>query len=374
MPEGDSVYKLARRLDRSLLGRTVLSSELRVPRLATRDLSGRTVVEHATHGKHLLTRFSGGVTLHSHLRMDGEWSVTGPGKRLPRRLMPDVRLVLGLDDGRTAWGLRLHDLELVATHDEASIVGHLGPDPLRDDWDAEEAVARLRARPDTPLVTALLDQTLMAGLGNLWANELAFLTGVSPWTPVGEVDVDRLVARAATALRHSATVQGAYQVTTGLTPPRRGPLGRRPRAAAVPALRHGGARGRRAAERPRQPAHVVVSPVPAGPWAGGASSRRSPAHLTRRILIGPLAVDGSTTLPPWVTSTSPAATSRRAARRAGSIRGRQSSSSLPGATARAASLGQMVAPRSRCSSSSRMVASRASSVRLTPRRRQESEQ
>ena len=94
MPEGDSVHKLARRLDRSLLGRTVARSDLRVPRLATRDLAGREVLEHATHGKHLLTRFSGGVTLHSHLLMDGEWSVTRPGRRLPQRLQPDVRVVL----------------------------------------------------------------------------------------------------------------------------------------------------------------------------------------------------------------------------------------------------------------------------------------
>lgn len=215
MPEGDSVHKLARRLDRSLLGRTIARSDLRVPALATRDLTGRTIDEHATHGKHLLTRLSGGVTLHSHLLMDGEWSVTRPGRRLPARLLPHVRLVLETDTGSTAWGIRLHQLELVATADEHRLVGHLGPDPLRADWDPAEAVRRLRARPTVPLVSALLDQTNLAGLGNLWANELAFLTGTSPWTPVGELDVERLVARAATALRHSALVPGAYQVTTG---------------------------------------------------------------------------------------------------------------------------------------------------------------
>lgn len=215
MPEGDSVFKLARRLDRSLVGRRVVRSDLRVPRLATRDLAGREVLEHATYGKHLLTRFSGDISLHSHLRMDGEWSVTGPGKVLPRRLMTDVRLVLELDSGSTAWGLRLHDLDLAPTSEEDRWTGHLGPDPLRDDWDPDEAVRRLLAAPATPLVSALLDQTKVCGLGNLWANELAFLTGVSPWTPVGSVDVPRLVARAATALRHSAHVRGAYQVTTG---------------------------------------------------------------------------------------------------------------------------------------------------------------
>lgn len=192
-------------------------SDLRVPRLATRDLTGRTVLEHATHGKHLLTRFSGAVTLHSHLRMDGSWTVTGAGKRLPRRLMHEVRVVLETTDGATAWGLLLHDLALVPTSEEHTLVGHLGPDPLRDDWDADEAARRLLARPGTPLVSALLDQTRMAGLGNLWANELAFVVGRSPWTPVGELDVPRLVARAATALRHSASVPGAYQVTTGVS-------------------------------------------------------------------------------------------------------------------------------------------------------------
>ncbi|MCK9823476.1 hypothetical protein NOCD_08295 [Nocardioides cavernae] len=216
MPEGDSVWKLARRLDRQLAGHLLTRSDFRTPRLATRDVAGRTVLGHDTHGKHLLTRLSGldgspPATLHSHLRMDGSWSTLAPGKRLPARLQPHVRLMLTLDDARTVHGIRLHDLDLVPTDREQDLVGHLGPDPLRADWDAPEAVRRLRAAPDTPLVTALLDQRSMAGLGNLWANELAFLIGVSPWTPVGDVDVER----AATMLHHSATVEGAYQVTTG---------------------------------------------------------------------------------------------------------------------------------------------------------------
>ncbi|WP_084597159.1 DNA-formamidopyrimidine glycosylase family protein [Nocardioides aequoreus] len=215
MPEGDSVWLVARKLDRALQGATVTRSDFRVPRLATRDLAGRSVLEHATHGKHLLTRFSDDVTLHSHLLMDGSWKTTGPGKRLPGRFMPQVRVLLSVDSGHTAYGLKVHRLELVRTSEEHRVVGHLGPDPLRDDWDPAEAVRRLRAEPERPFVAALLDQRLMAGLGNLWVNELAFLTGVSPWTPIGEVDVERLVVRAADALHRSATTNGAYQVTTG---------------------------------------------------------------------------------------------------------------------------------------------------------------
>lgn len=215
MPEGDTVYVLARRLDRSLKGRRIKHAELRVPAHATADLSGRTILEHDTHGKHLLTRLDGGLTLHTHLKMDGSWSVTRSGKRLPARLMPDVRVLLGCTDGTTAYGLSLPVVELLPTADESDVVGHLGPDPLRADWDAEEAVRRLAADPQRPLVAALLDQRNLAGLGNLWVNELAFLRGYSPWTPIADVDLPATVALAARALRHSAKTPGAMQVTTG---------------------------------------------------------------------------------------------------------------------------------------------------------------
>lgn len=201
MPEGDTVYRLAHRLDRRLSGHVITRSDLRHPRLATSDLSGRMIVGHETHGKHLLTRMSGGVTLHSHLRLDGEWTVTAAGRRLPSRLVHEVRLVLVLDNDETVWGLRLHDLALLPSDDVRSVIGHLGPDPLRDDWDPTEAVRRLGGDGSTPLVAALLDQTRMAGLGNLWVNELAFLVGADPWTPIGELDMERLVDLAATVLR-----------------------------------------------------------------------------------------------------------------------------------------------------------------------------
>jgi NADH dehydrogenase/endonuclease-8 len=217
VPEGDSVYQVARRLDRALKGRVLARADLRTPSVATVDLSGRTVLEHATHGKHLLTRLDGGLTLHTHLRMQGSWSVVGPGKRLPPRLMRDVRVVLEARAGPTAYGVLLPVVDVVPTSREGDLVGHLGPDPLREDWDAEEAVRRLGLDPVRPVVAALLDQRLVAGLGNLWANELCFLRGHSPWTPVGEVDLPALVRLAARALRASVSRPGAFQVTTGDT-------------------------------------------------------------------------------------------------------------------------------------------------------------
>jgi formamidopyrimidine-DNA glycosylase len=215
VPEGDSVFLLARTLDRAVRGRVVARTDFRLPRLATRDLAGREVLEHVTHGKHLLTRFSGDATLHSHLLMDGSWTITRPGTVLPRRVQHEVRVVLETDTGRTAWGLNLHQVDPVPTDEEHRLVGHLGPDPLREDWDAEEAVRRLGSDPDRPVVSALLDQRLVAGWGNLWANELCFLRGISPWTPVRDVDLPALVRLGARALRHSATTPNGFQVTTG---------------------------------------------------------------------------------------------------------------------------------------------------------------
>lgn len=214
MPEGDTVYALARRLDRALRDRVLTRGELRVPQHATDDLAGHTVLAHDTHGKHLLTRLSGGLTLHTHLRMSGSWTLSTEGRWLPRKTMPDVRVILRTH-GPAAYGISLPVVDLLRSADEHDVVGHLGPDPLRDDWDLDEAVRRLTSRPDRPLVAVLLDQRCVAGFGNLWANELCFLRGHNPWTPVGAVDARALLVLGARALRHSATVPGAMQVTTG---------------------------------------------------------------------------------------------------------------------------------------------------------------
>lgn len=215
MPEGDSVYRLRVRLDAATRDRMVVDGELRSGNAAGRSLAGERIVGYDTHGKHLLTRFSGGSTLHTHLRMQGSWTVTRPGRRLPASARETARVRLRLNDGQEVWGLDLPVVELVPTAREHDVVGRLGPDPLRDDWDAAEAVRRLRRDPARPFVAALLDQTRIAGLGNLWVNELAFLRGIHPFAPIGWTDLDALVALAARCLRLSATVPGMYQVTTG---------------------------------------------------------------------------------------------------------------------------------------------------------------
>lgn len=214
MPEGDSVWKAARRMAAGLVGRTVTQSEFRVPQHATADLSGREVLAFDSLGKHMLTRFSGGLTLHTHFEMDGAWQLVGPGKRLPASFDDEVRLRLATD-GPTAYALRMPVLELVETAREADVVGHLGPDLLGPAFDEDEALRRLAADPERPVVEAVLDQRNLAGIGNLWAVETCYLRGVSPWTPVRDVDLAAFVRLAKRMMTHSLDHPG--QVTTGDT-------------------------------------------------------------------------------------------------------------------------------------------------------------
>ncbi|RRQ27840.1 Fpg/Nei family DNA glycosylase [Rhodococcus sp. Eu-32] len=217
MPEGDTVYRLAIRLRAALDGTQLRRGRLNVPKHATENLAGRTVLGHRTHGKHLLTDFDDGSTLHTHLLMTGSWTVTRPGRYLPARVRPDVRVELGVRDGSTAYGLTLPVVDYGTTRDMDQLVAHLGPDPLRPDFDATLAATNIVAQDRTPIISALLDQRVVAGPGNLWANELCFLRGLWPWRPAGEVDAPSLVALLHRAMTHSATVPGAMQVTTGDT-------------------------------------------------------------------------------------------------------------------------------------------------------------
>lgn len=193
MPEGDAVWRTARRLDRALTGRVLTGFDLRVPTYATSDLSGGRVEATVSRGKHLLTRISLGEerwTLHTHLRMEGSWRVYRPGARW-QRPAHTARAVLTTAQG-SAVGFSLGIVELLATGDEATAVGHLGPDLLGTDWDAAEAVRRLRADPDRSIGEALMDQTCLAGIGTIYRAETLLLAGVDPHRPVAQVPLERI--------------------------------------------------------------------------------------------------------------------------------------------------------------------------------------
>ena len=115
---------------------------------------------------------------------------------------------------RVCVGFTLGVVELIARMDEDQAVGHLGPDLLGADWDEVEAVRRVAAQPDRPIGEALLDQRNLAGIGNIYRNELCFLAGVHPSMPVSTVpDLARMVRRAKVMLE--ANKERAEQTTTG---------------------------------------------------------------------------------------------------------------------------------------------------------------
>ena len=215
MPEGDTVWYTARRLDEALAGHTLTRTDFRVPRLATATLEGQVVTEVVPRGKPLLARTSDGLTVHTHLRMDGSWRVTPAAERVPDNYR--IRLILA-NGAWQATGYQLGVVELLRTSAEHRVTGRLGPDLLGPDWDADEAIRRLTADKERPIGEALLDQRNLAGIGNVYKSEVLFLCGVSPWTPAGDVpDLAAVVELARSQL--DANKDRVRRNTTGSTRP-----------------------------------------------------------------------------------------------------------------------------------------------------------
>lgn len=192
MPEGDTVFRAAAKLREALVGKTLTRCDVRVPKFATVDLTGQVVDEVLSRGKHLFIRV-GDASIHSHLKMDGAWLLGGQVSRVPAH---KIRIILETADSRAA-GIDLGILEILERQHDMDAVAHLGPDLLGADWEPAVARENLTADPDRPLAETLLDQRVMAGVGNVFANELCFVTGYLPTTPVARVkDPLRMVQRA----------------------------------------------------------------------------------------------------------------------------------------------------------------------------------
>ncbi|MEP6842191.1 MAG: DNA-formamidopyrimidine glycosylase family protein [Pseudolysinimonas sp.] len=219
MPEGDTVFQTARRQNEALAGLTLTGFELRVPKFAAADLTGETVREVVSVGKHLFHRI-GDWSLHSHLKMEGVWRVVAPGAKWPKPAF-QARAVLRTASV-TSIGFELGITELLPRDEEHTITDRLGPDLLGPEWGdaaASEAVKRLEAHPESPVYLAVLDQTNLAGVGNVYANELCFLRGILPTTPMAKVDAAALVNLSRRLL--IANRERHPRVTTGDTRPGR---------------------------------------------------------------------------------------------------------------------------------------------------------
>ena len=217
MPEGDTIHNAARRVGAALVGKPIETIETPQRRHMldrwSERLNGRAVRSVDAHGKHLFLRFEGDLTLHSHLRMGGAWSVYRRGqrwRRSPRRAWLVIRTpeheVVQFDgpvlelmtDSRTRFDQRL---------------ARLGPDVLAEEFDEAGFLRRLREDDQTRgIADALLDQRNLAGIGNLWKAEACFMAGVNPWRPVGEV-TDALAVAIVDGVRPlmRASADGGFQ-------------------------------------------------------------------------------------------------------------------------------------------------------------------
>lgn len=211
------MFATAARLHEALAGRLLTRTDFRVPRFATADLSGQAVREVVSRGKRLLVRTDGAISVHSHFGMDGAWRLYAHGERWRGRSF-EVRGVLETER-LVAVGHRLRRLEVLRTTAEVEVLRHLGPDVLGPDWDAAEAARRLTASPERELGEALVDQSVMAGPGNVYRSEVCFLAGFDPRTHIGEVpDPTELVDLMKSLMERNRA--GGRRVTTD--DPRRG--------------------------------------------------------------------------------------------------------------------------------------------------------
>ncbi len=197
MPEGDVLFRTAVTLQKWLAGREVTDATT-----AAKPMVGRKVEKVEANGKHLLVRFDSGHVLHTHLRMTGSWHVYSAGERWQR---PPSQAKVSVTCGeRVAVCFNAPVVELLAPGAEEnhpSLAG-LGPDVLDRPIDLHEVRRRARQRPpDTPLGELLLDQRVVAGVGNIWRCEALFLEGCNPWAPVSTVSDEELDALVSTAGR-----------------------------------------------------------------------------------------------------------------------------------------------------------------------------
>jgi endonuclease-8 len=210
MPEGDTILRAARALDRSLAGKRLTAFQSPLPRLARAGLAGRRVDSVEARGKNLLVRFDDGRTLRSHMRMTGSWHLYRPGERWrkPARL---ARAVLETEDSvAVCFSAPVVEILTAREVERHEPLARLGPDVLAAEFDAAEAVRRLASLAEMPIGEALLDQSAIAGIGNIWKSETLFLCGADPFAPVGafpEAELERIVAKARALM--SASVSGS---------------------------------------------------------------------------------------------------------------------------------------------------------------------
>lgn len=225
MPEGDTLFMAARKVGAVLTGRAVTRFESPMPELKERDVEGHVVKEVRSQGKYLIVEFDDGRALLSHLRMQGSWFASEKAAMRAGLLAKTARDVRWDDEDTT---LIIETETSVAVLSRAAVavlaplaeverrVGSLGPDLLSSDYDPTEAFRRLREHSEMTIAEALMLQSIVAGIGNVYKSEILFIEKVSPFVSVGSLDdatLERLLKRAKDLMRRN--LKGPRRTTFG---------------------------------------------------------------------------------------------------------------------------------------------------------------
>lgn len=224
MPELPEVETVRRGLLNLVKGNVIEKVTVLYPKMIENDpkkfcelLKGKRIENIDRRGKYLLFRFSGSLTMVSHLRMEGKYFV----KQASQPLEKHTHVVFDLNDGRQ---LRYNDMRkfgrmrLIKTGDENQLSGiaKLGPEPLSDDFTAENLYSRLQKKRKE-IKPALLDQTLVTGLGNIYVDEVLWMSKIHPETPANHLSKDEarllhdsIVKELKTAIKAGGTTIRSY--------------------------------------------------------------------------------------------------------------------------------------------------------------------
>jgi endonuclease-8 len=214
MPEGDTIHRTAETLQRAIAGQVVTRFESVLPTLNRVDtdapLRGRTIERVEARGKHVLIWFSGDLGLRTHMRMNGSWHIYRPGERW-QRPHRDMRIVIETGTFHAvAFTVPVAEFVTADSLLQNQVMRDLGPDPLSADFEPEAAIERLEARADVEVADALLDQTAISGIGNVFKSEVLFGARVNPFLKVSQLTRDRLatIVDVATRFMRANVVSG----------------------------------------------------------------------------------------------------------------------------------------------------------------------
>jgi endonuclease-8 len=196
MAEGDSILRIARRLDDALTGEQVsvrTPGQRRPAGLPPSQIDGQAIERVESRGKHLLLHFEDGLVLHSHLGMRGSWHLYGEGERWRRPARDAWIAIAGNGTEAVNFGGSTMRIATEAQLGRDPRLARLGPDILADGFEPTAAIARMRGtNPGIALGEALLGQRLVAGIGNIFKSEGCFEAGIDPTLRLGSLDDEQL--------------------------------------------------------------------------------------------------------------------------------------------------------------------------------------